>query len=160
MYTKKQIVAWAVGAGLLAGTAGCHVVPVDETGSVAWTHAYLVSPAPGSPAVLYLWVTNPTSHADTVTGVRVADADSAQLHRTMAMGNGMEGMQAVPALAVPAHDTVKLAPGGLHVMVFGLSGTVAPGDSTAVTVTFHGAGEVQGRARVITYAQVDSLVLQ
>lgn len=145
---------------MLAVAAGCRVVSVDETGPVGWTRGYLVAPAPGSPAVLYLWVTNPTSRADTVTGVRVADADSAQMHRTMAMGKGMEQMMPEAALGVPAHDTVKFAPGALHIMVFGLAAKVAPGDSTAVTLTFHEAGEVQGWAHVITYAQVDSLVLR
>ncbi len=156
MYIKNIIIA-RTAAGLLAAAAGCRVVPVDETGPVGWTRAYLVSPAPGSPAVLYLWVTNPTSHADTVTGARVADADSAQLHGTMSMGNGMEHMVPLPAVALPARDTVRFAPGGRHVMVFGLGAKVAPGDSTAVTLTFRRAGEVQGWARVITYAQVDSL---
>ncbi|HVA58609.1 MAG: copper chaperone PCu(A)C [Gemmatimonadaceae bacterium] len=160
MYTNKLIIGWIAAAGMLTAAAGCRVVSVDETGPVAWTRAYLVSPAPGSPAVLYLWITNPTSHADTATAVRVIDADSAQMHRTMAMGDGMEHMAPEPTLAVPAHDTVKFVPGGLHIMVFGLGSKVAPGDSTAVTVTFRKAGEVQGWAQVITYAQVDSLVLR
>lgn len=145
-------------AGVALGAAGCRLVPVDETGPAAWTHGYLVSPAAGSPAVMYLWITNPTSRADTVMAVRVAGADSAQVHRNMSMGNGMEHMTPVPALPVNAHDTVKFVPGGLHIMVFGLSPAVRAGDSTSVTVTFRNAGDAQGWARVITYAQVDSLV--
>ncbi len=145
---------------MLALVAGCRVLSVDETGPVGWTRGYLVSPAPGSPAVLYLWVTNPTSHADTVTGVHVADADSARMHRTMAMGKGMDQMMPEAALGVPAHDTVRFAPGGLHIMVFGVAGKVSPGDSTALTLTFRKAGDVQGWAHVITYAQVDSLVMR
>ncbi len=158
MSTRKLIGLVAAAAAL--GAAACRVVPVDETGPAGWTHAYLVAPVPGSPAVLYLWVTNPTAKADTVTGVEVPGADSAQVHRTMKMGNGMEGMAPMPALPIAAHDTVKLAPGGYHVMVFGLPGDLKAGDSTSVTVTFRNAGDVQGFARVITYAQVDSLVMR
>ena len=145
-------------AGALTAAAGCRLVPVDETGAAAWTRGYLVSPAAGSPAVMYLWITNPTSRADTVMAVRVAGADSAQVHRNMSMGNGMEHMTPVPALPVNAHDTVRFVPGGLHLMVFGLSPAVRSGDSASVTVTFRNAGDAQGWARVITYAQVDSLV--
>ena len=37
---------------------------------------------------------------------------------------------------------------------------LARGDSTAVTVTFARAGDVSGWAHVITYADVDSLILR
>jgi periplasmic copper chaperone A len=144
-------------AALLA-MAGCRVVPVDQTGTVGWSQGYLVEPAPGSPAVLYLWMTNPTPAGDTTIGIRMPAADSAQVHRTAAMGNGMDGMARVAEFPLPAHDTVKFAPGGLHVMVFGLDHALARGDSTPVTVTFARAGDVRGWARVITYADVDSLV--
>ncbi|HEY5219063.1 MAG TPA: copper chaperone PCu(A)C [Gemmatimonadaceae bacterium] len=141
----------------LAAVTACHGAPVAPAPAVSWTHGYIVSPAPGSPAVAYLWLTNSTSSADTVTEVRVGGADSAQVHENMPTGNGMENMERVVALAVPAHDTLRLAPGGYHVMVFGIRGTLRAGDSTAVTVTFTHAGDVAGWARVITYADVDSL---
>ncbi len=158
MHTDK-LMAWLVLAAAL-GAGACRIVPVDETGPAGWSRGYLVTPAPGSPAVLYLQVTNPAARADTVIGVRVAGADSAQVHRTMAMGNGMDRMTPAAALPIGAHDTVNLAPGGLHVMVFGLPAGLRAGDSTAVTVTFRNAGDVSGYARVITYAQVDSLVMR
>lgn len=141
-----------------AGVLACRAVPVDEGGTVDWSHGVLVTPAPGSPAVFYLAVANPTGAADTVVTVRVTGSDSAQMHKTMAMGNGMEGMAPVAALPLPAHDTVHFAPGGLHVMVFGLPGAVQAGDSAQVTVGFLHAGEVTHWAHVVTYAQVDSAI--
>ena len=147
-----------VAALAIVAVAGCRTVSVDEAGAINWSRGFLVSPAPGSPAVLYLDVTNPTGTADTVAAVRVAGADSAQVHTTMAMGSGMEGMMAVPALLVPAHDTVRFAPGGLHVMVFGVGATARPGDSASVTVGFLHAGEITHWVRVITYADVDAKV--
>jgi copper(I)-binding protein len=146
---------WGAALAVL-GLGACRAVPVDEAGSVDWSRGLLVAPAPGSPAVFYLVVANPTASADTVLTVRVVGADSARMHQTMAMGNGMEGMSPVAALPLPAHDTVRFAPGGLHVMVFGLSGAVHAGDSAQVTVGFRGTGEVTHWAHVITYAQVDS----
>ncbi len=143
-----------------AALASCRVVPVAQTGPVDWSRGYLVKPVPGSPAVLYLWLTNPTGEADTVLTVHVTGADSAQVHRTVSMGNGMERMVPVADLTVPAHDTVRFAPGGFHIMVFGLPSTLQAGDSTAVTVTFQTAGDRTRFAHVITYAQVDSAVVQ
>lgn len=142
----------------MVAVAGCRTVSVDEAAAINWSRGFLVSPAPGSPAVLYLDVTNSSGIADTVATVRVAGADSAQVHTTMAMGNGMEGMTPVPALPVPAHDTVRFAPGGLHVMVFGVGATVRPGDSASVTVGFRHAGEITHWVSVITYADVDAKV--
>lgn len=155
---KRLVILLAAAAA--AALASCRVVPVDQTGPVGWVRGYLVKPVPGSPAVVYLWLTNPTARADTVLGVQVAGADSAQVHRTMSMGKGMEHMVPVADLALPAHDTVKFAPGGFHIMVFGLPATVTAGDSTAVSVTFRNAGDVKGFAHVITYAQVDSAVVE
>ena len=146
--------------GVALVLAACRVVSVDQAGTVGWTKGYLVKPAAGSPAVLYLWMINPTAQNDTVTGVRMAVADSARVHHTMAMGNGMEHMEAVHGLPLMAHDTVKFAPGGFHIMVFGLDSALARGDSAAVTVTFARAGDVTGWAHVITYADVDSLILR
>lgn len=146
--------------GLALALAGCRVVSVDQSGTVGWSHGYVVKPAAGSPAVLYLWMTNPMAQPDTVVGVRMAAADSARVHRTMAMGNGMEQMEPMAVLPVPARDTVKFAPGGYHIMVFGLDSALARGDSAAVAVTFARAGDVNGWARVITYADVDSLILR
>lgn len=155
--TRRMRIALVV---VSVALGGCRVVPVDQTGTVGWTRGYLVKPAAGSPAALYFWATNPTAQADTATAVRLAAADSARIHRTMAMGNGMEHMTPVAGLPIPAHDTVHFAPGGLHVMVFGLDSALARGDSAQVTVTFARAGDVTGWAHVITYADVDSLLLR
>ncbi len=147
-------------AALALAVAGCRVVPVDQGGSVGWSHGYLVKPAAGSPAVLYLWLANPTAQADSAIGIRMAAADSARVHRTMAMGNGMEGMAPVTVFPLGPHDTARFAPGQFHVMVFGLDTALARGDSVAVTVTFARAGDVTGWAHVVTYADVDSLILR
>ena len=157
---SSEMRTFGLGAALvIVAVAGCRVVSVDEAGAINWSQGFLVSPAPGSPAVLYLDVTNPTGGVDTLATVRVAGADSAQVHTTMSMGSGMEGMMPVPALPLPAHDTVRFAPGGLHVMVFGVGAAVHPGDSASVTVGFRHAGEITHWVSVITYADVDAKVM-
>lgn len=144
----------------LAAAGGCRVVAVDQGGAMGWTRGYLVVPAAGSPAVLYVWVTNPTAQPDTVIGVRLPIAERAEVHRDMPMGNEMSRMTPVAELPVPAHDTVRFAPGGLHIMVVDLARPIARGDSAQVTVTFRHTGDVTGWAHVIGYVDVDTAVVQ
>jgi copper(I)-binding protein len=45
-------------------------------------------------------------------------------------------------LAIPAGETVTLAPGGYHLMFMELDGALEAGGSVDVTLTFERAGEV------------------
>jgi copper(I)-binding protein len=49
----------------------------------------------------------------------------------MSVDNGIMRMRPAEPLAIPAGQTVKLAPGGVHVMLSGLKRTLSPGDSVA-----------------------------
>ncbi len=60
----------------------------------------------------------------------------------------MRTMRPVEAVEVPAGATVALEPGGLHVMVMGLTDELAPGDTFAVTLHFENAGELHTTATV------------
>jgi copper(I)-binding protein len=65
----------------------------------------------------------------------------AQLHRTM-MGSGdLMSMAPVKAIAVPAWGTVKLKPGGYHIMLIGLRKPLEAGASFPLTLTFARSGK-------------------
>jgi copper(I)-binding protein len=69
----------------------------------------------------------------------MGDMDSST---TMAGGDSsMMKMQQVEKIEIPADSTVKLEPGGLHVMLFDLAKDLVAGDTVDVTLTFSGAGE-------------------
>jgi hypothetical protein len=84
-------------------------------------------------------------------------AESLQVHKT-AMVDGMMTMEPVDALAVPAHGSVTLEPGGFHVMLVGLRVPLRPGDKVPLTLTFRGADRhesavtVQAEVRDVTGA--------
>jgi len=116
-----------------------------------------------SPTISDAWVRLPDPMADltaaylTVTGGRDADAivavtspiaTDASLHRTSTDASGMTGMQAVDRIDVPAGATVQLAPGGYHVMLEGLTGTLAVGQTVQLTLTFEHAGAITVQAVV------------
>ncbi len=71
---------------------------------------------------------------------RLVSADSpvaavVELH-TMSMQNGVMKMTQVDAIDVPAGQTVKLAPGGYHVMFMGLKQQMKSGERVPLKLTF------------------------
>lgn len=75
----------------------------------------------GDSAAVYLSLSNPLDHDLTLREVRVVEgAQGATVHETRMQGEVMR-MRPVDGLAVPAGETVDLEPGGLHVMLSGVS---------------------------------------
>ena len=75
-----------------------------------------------------------TSTADAhIVGIKSPIADRAEIHE-MKMDNGVMTMRAVPSLPLGAGKTVSLAPGGYHIMLFGLHQQVKAGDSVPLTL--------------------------
>lgn len=68
-------------------------------------------------------------------GVASPVAGTVEIHN-MTMQNGVMKMFPVDGIDVPAGKTVKLAPGGYHVMMMGLKQQVKPGDRVPLTLTF------------------------
>ena len=61
----------------------------------------------------------------------------------MAMNNGVMTMRPLDkGLAIEPGKTVKLAPGGYHLMMFDLKGQLKQGDKVPVTLEFEKAGKV------------------
>ena len=56
--------------------------------------------------------------------------------------NGVMRMRKVPAIDIPAGETVTLKPGGLHVMFMGLKAPLQEGGSFPLALTFEKAGTV------------------
>ncbi len=69
-------------------------------------------------------------------------ATRVELHTHIRDGEVMR-MRAVEAIEVPAGGAVTLAPGGLHLMLIGLTRPLAVGETVPVTLRFERGGEVQ-----------------
>lgn len=100
-----------------------------------------------SPAAGYLVITG-GSQADALVGASSPVAGSVMLHETTTDSSGMTGMHMVDRLAVPAGATVKLEPGGYHLMLTGITGTIAAGGTVQIELTFERAGKVTVQAEV------------
>jgi copper(I)-binding protein len=64
-----------------------------------------------------------------------------ELHTHIREGEVMR-MRPVPDIPVPAGQTVELRPGGLHVMLIGLTAPLVEGARVPLTLRFERAGEV------------------
>jgi copper(I)-binding protein len=134
--------ALVVLAGIVA--TGCSG-PASSTrgGAPVVSDAWVRVPAgPDQPAAAYFKITNSTTRADALLGVTSPVATSAMLHQTSTDSSGMTGMAMVDRLDIPAGATVKLEPGGYHVMMTGLTG-VTSGTSIELDLAFEHAGTIK-----------------
>lgn len=95
----------------------------------------------------YLAVRNDGDRADRLVQVTAPAARQVQIHRTVDTGHGTT-MRRVPSLPIPAHDTVRLNPGGVHLMLMRPHGLRA-GKITRLTLRFATAGTITTTALVV-----------
>jgi periplasmic copper chaperone A len=88
-----------------------------------------------TPAAGYFTVTNAGARPVVITGASSPDCGSLMLHQSRNV-NGVEQMEMVSSVTVPAHGSVKFAPGGYHLMCMSPSANVMPGRTVPVTLTF------------------------
>jgi periplasmic copper chaperone A len=99
---------------------------------VAVTNAWVRATVPGQPvAAAYMDIR--ASKAMKLVGVSSPVAERGEIHE-MKDEDGMMKMRAVQAVDLPAGKTISLAPGGLHVMLFGLSEPLTDGRKVTLTL--------------------------
>ena len=79
--------------------------------------------------------------ADRLLSASTPAAGRAEMHTMIRDGDIMR-MREVPDIAVPAGGAVTLAPGGLHIMLIGLTRPFAVGEVVPLTLVFERAGPV------------------
>lgn len=77
--------------------------------------------------------------ADRLLSASTPAAGRTELHTMIRDGDIMR-MRQVDAIALPAGGTVALAPGGLHIMLIGLTRPLAVGEQVPLTLVFERAG--------------------
>ena len=114
--------------------------------TVSARNVWVRTPAPGQKiAAAYLDLTSDT-HAALVAAESPA-AGKAELH-TMNMDGGVMRMRPVQKIDLPAGKTVKLAPGGLHIMLLDIKQPLREGDKVPLVLKFQGAGNASSTAKV------------
>jgi copper(I)-binding protein len=105
-----------------------------------------MSAVAGRPAGGYFLV-HGTGTADALVGVSSPMAERIELH-SMVNENGVMKMRAQASFAVPAKGELKFAPGGNHLMIYGLSPQVKAGGAMPITLSFKSGAKVDVKAAV------------
>lgn len=128
MFTRVSMVATAL---LLAPPAAAAQAPPALIASQAWVRE---APASRPTSAAYLVLEN-TSTADlVVVSASTPAAKVAELHE-MRDEDGKMRMRKVEKLVVPAKGRLELKPGGLHVMLFELTGALEAGKRVPLAFT-------------------------
>src|SRR5437868_8212327 len=106
----------------------------------AWSRA---TPGGAKTGGGYLTIGNTGPSPDRLIGGSADIAAKVEMHE-MSMKNGVMTMRPLDkGLTIEPGKTVKLAPGGYHLMMMDLKGPLKQGDKVPVTLEFEKAGKVQ-----------------
>jgi len=143
-----QTLVRAIAAALLSAPLALGLsMAARADGSIQITDVFARAAPAGGVGGLYLTIVNNGS-ADRLTGVVAAVAGKAELHENID-DKGVMKMRPLAALDIPAGATIKLSPGGYHVMLVGLKQAVIVGGHIPVTLTFEKAGIFKVEANVV-----------
>lgn len=156
---RLVIAALAVIAGLVVGMNGGDdevALPADAVrrGDIAVYGAYVREPASDT-AAAYFTIRNVGEADDTITGVSSPVATSAMLHdigkAPLGAGSPMDTGSMVPSeqVVVKAGETIVLQPSGGHLMLTGVTGTLAPGSTVNLQLVLEKAGIITVKAPVL-----------
>jgi copper(I)-binding protein len=129
MASLARVLLWL--ATTAAGSAAAAGPSVDDP----WIRA---TPPGARTAAAYLTITNPGA-ADRLVAATTPAARSVELH-THVGGAGMSRMARLVEIDLPAGATVRLEPGGLHLMFIDIAGPLVPGAKVAVSLRFANGG--------------------
>ncbi|WP_426572364.1 copper chaperone PCu(A)C [Aquihabitans sp. McL0605] len=153
---RSSFAALVVGLCLVAGAAGCGSGSGSGTASAAADDGKVSVQAPTvdwpanpSVAAVRMVIRNGTGTDDELLSVASPVAKTVTVHRTQTDAEGRSTMVEQPKLAIPARSSVTFEPGGLHVMLTGITDDLQVGDDVPLTLTFEHAGTVTATAKVI-----------
>ena len=107
-----------------------------------------VREVPGSDvAAAYLTLRNPTTKPITVVGMESSLAEHVMIHETKTV-SGQSQMRPHEQLVIAPGETVKFEPGGLHVMLMGMTQPVAVGKSVPLVLLLADGTKVRAAAVV------------
>lgn len=129
-------------AALVLAACGAPTEAPSPAASIEVSGAW-AAPTPGGVNISagYLTIANSSAADDRLVAAASPHAERVEIHE-MAMDGAVMRMRQVEGLDVPAGQQVALAPGGLHLMFFGVAQPFAEGEEIPVTLTFERAGAV------------------
>jgi hypothetical protein len=149
--TKMRRIPLAVmAATALLGLAGCHkarpATGVSVTG--AWARLPAVSGQAGAGYFTAKSAADDILLGASTPGARIEMHETMSISGSAAMG-AMTGMRPVASVALPAGEAIRFAPGGKHLMIFGLDPKLKKGDTIRLAFRFRKAPPVTASAQLV-----------
>jgi copper(I)-binding protein len=117
-------------------------------GDLAITLAWARATPPGAKvAAAYVRVENRSQSTDRLLGIESPAAEAVELHETVEEG-GIAKMRPLDGIKILAGETLAMEPGGIHLMLTGLTAPLEAGETLLLTLTFEQAGSVAIEAEV------------
>jgi periplasmic copper chaperone A len=137
IHFKTGFLRTAVRLSLIAAVTVPSAAPAAEAIRVIdpWARATLPGQKVGG---VYMEIISPRDAR--LTGVSTPVAGAAEVH-SMTLDGGTMKMRVLKALDLPAGASVKLAPGGYHVMLFDLKKPLVAGEKVPLTLVIEDAGK-------------------
>lgn len=131
MHTKT--LKHLIGATLMLASTALLAAAADH---VKVEEGYVRAVPPGSAnSAAFMKLTNTDSSAHSLTGAQSPAAKVMELHTHTEEG-GMMRMRRVERIELPVGEEVALQPGGLHLMLIGLTGDLKDNQEVEVNLTF------------------------
>ena len=147
--TRRTLLRTAAMAGLALSFHGFSALPAaahDYTlGDLRIDHPWTRATGERSPtAAGYLTIRNMGATPDRLVSAETPRAGRVEIHE-MTMTDGVMRMRPIPdgGIVIPAGEEVRLAPGGLHLMIMGPQGAFTQGSRIPLTLVFERAGRIQ-----------------
>jgi len=119
------------------------VVAGESMPTIEVAAPYVRAVPPGQPnSAAFMQLSNEGDADRALVAAASSAADVVELH-THTMVDGMMQMRRIERIDLPAGQTVELAPGGLHVMLIGLTRALLPGETVELTLTLDDDSDVQ-----------------
>ena len=129
---------------VVAGSAVAARAHDHQQGSLTVVHPWSRATAPSQRAGgVFLNIINTGGEPDRLIGVESDIADRVSLHVLVRDGDVMKMQPLVGGVVVPANGEVELAPGGQHVMLFGLHRQLEQESTLPLTLIFERAGRFE-----------------
>jgi periplasmic copper chaperone A len=137
---RHPLFALALGLALSAGPALAQEFKAgDIVVEKPWARA---TPKGAEVGGGYLVIQNKGATPDQLTGGS-ADFATVEIHQMKSENGVMEMRQLKNGLAIPAHGSVGLSPGGYHLMFTHLTHPLTKGESVKATLDFEHAGPIE-----------------
>ena len=119
-------------------TAAC----TPDSGDLAVFDVWVRPERAGGNSAVYFMIDNPAMEADSLLSAKSDVAERVEIHLSTPGADGVMRMVQQGAVPVAGKSAVLFAPGGLHLMLVGLSRELSAGETFLLRLQFKNAGEI------------------